>query len=112
MTSRRSALVLSAVILLSGCGGDGGVPESAAGSVFGQVFESYGEPAREVWVELEGRRDWTTIWGRYLFENVPAGEHTIVVRRDKSVCAFEAITLNPGESLSFDIRLPTLCRPD
>jgi hypothetical protein len=108
---QRSALVLVAAALLSGCGGEA-AREPTPGSVSGQVFENYGSPAREVWVELGTRRQWTGEFGRYGFESVRPGEHTIVVRRDRSVCLFETFVLFPGEPLSLDLTMPTLCRPD
>lgn len=84
----------------------------AGGGVRGAVTDAYGSPVSSALVYVSGlipeKKTYTDLAGNYIFQGIPAGLHTIVVRGtvlSRKVYAFQPVSIQPDEVLQTDFLL-------
>src|SRR5690606_15687617 len=96
------AQLLIVIILLSGL-----AVQAQTGSVSGTVRSDQGQPVEFASVSINGTSlgAATDVDGKFLIENVPAGEHILAVSSVGYGSITRPVTVYAGQAASLDIRL-------
>ncbi len=99
-------VVLVGAILISGCGGDGGIGNPLVGSITGVVKDTGGAAISGVTVTTSGGRTATTnAAGEFTFTNLVPATYTLVATKTGYVAASGSVKVVGGANSTFTFTL-------